>query len=131
MCNPAWPSVANESGKGRDHGAPAKYPRTGGYEICLTTDASALVTDAVVEMGNPADSTFAVKMIERQKEQFGKAPKEVTFDDGGFASRSNLAAIKELGVRDAAFRKCRGIPVNEMTSSERIFKEAPRLPRWH
>lgn len=64
-----------------------EIPSHRGRKICLTTDASALVTDAVVEMGNPADATFAVKMIERQKELFGKAPKEVSFD-GGFASRS-------------------------------------------
>jgi hypothetical protein len=40
-------------------------------------------------------------MIERQKELFGKAPKQASFD-GGFATRSNLAAIKALGVKDAA-----------------------------
>lgn len=93
-----------------------------GHKVCLTTGASALVTDVVVETGNPADSTLAVKMIARQKELFGKAPKQVSFD-GGFATRSNLAAIKELGVKDAAFHKRRDIPVNEMTSSDRIFKK--------
>jgi len=36
-----------------------------GHKICLTSGASGLVTDVVVEDGNPADATLAVKMIER------------------------------------------------------------------
>jgi hypothetical protein len=93
-----------------------------GHKVCLTTGASAIVTDVIVETGNPADATLAVKMIERQKELFGKAPKQASFD-GGFATRSNLAAIKALGVEDAAFHKRRGIEVKEMTSSDRIYKK--------
>jgi IS5 family transposase len=93
-----------------------------GHKVCLTTGASSLVTDVVVETGNPADATLAVKMIERQKELFGKAPRQASFD-GGFATRSNLAAIKALGVKDAVFHKRREIPVTEMTSSDRIFKK--------
>lgn len=93
-----------------------------GHKVCLTTGASAIVTDVVVETGNPADATLAVKMIERQKALFGKVPKQASFD-GGFATRSNLAAIKALGVKDAAFHKRRGIEVKEMTSSDRIYKK--------
>jgi hypothetical protein len=33
--------------------------------ICLTAGASGLVTEVVVEEGNPADVTLAVRMIER------------------------------------------------------------------
>jgi len=93
-----------------------------GHKVCLTTGASAIVTDVIVETGNPSDATLAVKMIERQKEIFGRAPKQASFD-GGFATRSNLAAIKALGVKDAAFHKRRGIEVKEMTSSDRIYKK--------
>jgi transposase, IS5 family len=93
-----------------------------GHKVCLTTGASAIVTDVIVETGNPADATLAVKMMERQKELFGKAPKQASFD-GGFATRPNLAAIKALGVEDAAFHKRRGIEVKEMTSSDRIYKK--------
>jgi IS5 family transposase len=93
-----------------------------GHKVCLTTGASAIVTDVTVETGNPADATLAIKMIERQKELFGKAPKQASFD-GGFATRSNLAAIKALGVKDAAFHKRRGIEVKEMTSSDRVYKK--------
>ena len=93
-----------------------------GHKICLTTGVSSLVTDVVVEQGNPADFTLATKMIERHKEAFGKPPKQATFD-GGFATRTNLADIKALGVRDVAFHKRRGIDVEQMTSSQRVYKQ--------
>ena len=93
-----------------------------GHKICLATGASCLVTDVVVEQGNPADITLATKMIERQKEIFGKAPKQASFD-GGFATRTNLADIKALGVKDVAFHKRRGIEVEQMTSSQRVYKK--------
>jgi hypothetical protein len=46
-----------------------------------------------VEVGNPADTTLAIKMMGRQKKLFGDAPKQASFD-GGFATRSNLVAIR-------------------------------------
>lgn len=92
-----------------------------GHKICLTTGASAIVTDVVVERGNPADNMLATKMVERQKAIFGKAPKQTSFD-GGFATRSNLAQIKALGVADVVFHKRRGIEVEQMASSERVYK---------
>jgi IS5 family transposase len=93
-----------------------------GHKICLSTGASSLVTHVVVEQGNPADFTLATKMIERQKETFGKAPKQVSFD-GGFATRANLTDLKALGVKDVAFHKRRGIEVEQMTSSQRVYKK--------
>jgi IS5 family transposase len=93
-----------------------------GHKICLTTGASALVTDVVVEKGNPADCTLATKMIERHKEAFGTAPRQASFD-GGFATRTNLDEIKALGVKDVAFHKRRGIEVEQMTSSQRVYKK--------
>lgn len=63
-----------------------------GHKICLTSGASGLVTDVVVEEGNPADSTLAVKMVEPQRTIYGKVPRQVSFD-GGFTSKDNLATI--------------------------------------
>jgi transposase, IS5 family len=92
-----------------------------GHKICLTAGASGLVTDVVIERGNPADSTLAVKMVERQRELYGRAPRQASFD-GGFTSRSNLAAIKDLGVEDVAFSKGRGLSVTEMVKSTWIYR---------
>jgi IS5 family transposase len=92
-----------------------------GHKICLTSGASGLVTDVVVEEGNPADSTLAVKMIERHYERFGKAPRQVCFD-GGFASKANLAELKALGVQDVAFSKHLGLSVTDMVKSSWVYK---------
>jgi len=75
-----------------------------GHKLCLTTGKSGLVLDCVVEDGNPADSTLAVEMVERVKSVLGIIPRQVAFD-GGFASKKNLADIKELGVEDVVFNR--------------------------
>jgi len=93
-----------------------------GHKVCLTTGASALVTDVVVEQGNPADYTLAIKMMERQTATFGRPPKQASFD-GGFAAKTNLAQIKALGVSDVVFHKRRGLHIEEMASSTRVFKK--------
>lgn len=92
-----------------------------GHKVCLTAGASGLVTDVIVEQGNPADVTLAVKMVERQRGLFGKAPRQASFD-GGFASRSNLTDIKKLGVRDVAFSKRVGLKITEMVRSSWVYR---------
>jgi len=92
-----------------------------GHKICLSTGASNLVLDVVVQDGNPADSTLAVRMAKRVSAVLGAPPKQMAFD-GGFSSRQNVAEIKELGVRDVAFSKSPGIEVEEMVSSRRIYR---------
>jgi transposase, IS5 family len=79
------------------------------------------VTDVVLEEGNPADSTLAVKMVERQRDLYGKAPRQVCFD-GGFTSKSNLAAIKALGVKDVAFSKRGSLQITDMVKSSWVYR---------
>jgi IS5 family transposase len=93
-----------------------------GHKICLTSGASGIVTDVVVERGNPADSTLPVNMIERHKKLFGHVPLQASFD-GGFASHENLASIKQLGVQDVAFTKGRGLEINDMVRSSWVYRQ--------
>jgi transposase, IS5 family len=93
-----------------------------GHKVCLTTGASGLVTAITVEKGNPADQTLATGMIQRQKELFGKVPRQASFD-GGFATRANLAELKTMGVEDVAFHKRRGIEIEDMTRSKQVFRK--------
>lgn len=97
-----------------------------GHKLCLATGASGLVLDCVVEEGNPADSTLAVDMVAKQRAVYKRVPRQVAFD-GGFASKTNLAEIKELGVKDVAFAKKRGLKVTEMVKSSWVYK---RLRDW-
>ena len=92
-----------------------------GHKVCLTAGATGLVIDCVIEDGNPADSTLAVKMIERQIDLYGRPPRQVSFD-GGFSSKDNLVAIKALGVDDVAFSKAPGIDVLDMVKSTWVYR---------
>ena len=92
-----------------------------GHKIVLTGGASGLFTDLLVLDGNPADSTLALNMVQRQEKIFDGVPLKVAFD-GGFASKANLMQIKELGVRDVTFRKKRGLDIAEMAKSTWVYK---------
>lgn len=91
-----------------------------GHKLTLTAGKSGLITDWVVEVGNPADATLAVRMIERQREIYGRVPEQAAFD-GCYASKKNLKELKEMGVKDVAFSKKRGLTVDEMTTSQRVY----------
>ena len=87
-----------------------------GHKVCLTSGASGLVLDLVVEKGNPADSTLATKVIARVAAVLGKPPKQATFD-GGFSSKANVQSLKVMGVEDVAFSKHVGLEVSDMAKS--------------
>jgi transposase, IS5 family len=98
-----------------------------GHKLCLTAGASGLVLDCVVHTGNPADSTLAVSMIERQTALYGQPPRQAVFD-GGFASRDNLDDIKHrLHVQDVAFSKSRGIDIPDMVKSAWVYRRLRRF----
>lgn len=93
-----------------------------GHKICLTGGASSMILDCKILQGNPADSSLAEMMIERQVEIFDQPPRQTAFD-GGFASRANLEALREQGVRDVMFSKSRGLQITEMVRSAWVYKK--------
>ena len=97
-----------------------------GHKICLAAGTSGLITDCIILDGNPADSTLATEMMERHTIIFGRAPRQVAFD-GGFSSRQNLLDIKALGGVDVVFTKHRGMTVDEMARSRRVYKGLVRF----
>jgi IS5 family transposase len=92
-----------------------------GHKLCLTTGASGLVLDCKVLDGNPADSTLAVEMAQRQRDLYGHPSRQMSMD-GGFTSKANLAAIKALGVKDVAFSKHRGLAITDMVKSAWVYR---------
>lgn len=92
-----------------------------GHKICLTGGASSMILDCKVLQGNPADSTLAKAMVDRQVEIFSRPPRQIVFD-GGFASKMNLSDIKAAGVQDVAFTKGRGLEIGDMVRSSWVFK---------
>lgn len=93
-----------------------------GHKVTLTGGASSMILDCVVSGGNPADSSLADTMIERQIDIYGRPPLKASFD-GGYASKDNLKSIKGMGVRDAVFHKKRGLKETDMAKSPWVFKQ--------
>jgi IS5 family transposase len=92
-----------------------------GHKICLSSGASSMILDCKVLEGNPADSTLAKTMADRQVKIFSRPPRQIVFD-GGFASKVNLSDIKGLGVKDVAFSKGPGLTIGEMVKSSWVYK---------
>jgi len=92
-----------------------------GHKICLTGGSSSMILDCKVLEGNPADSTLAKTMVDRQTEIFTRPPRQIVFD-GGFASKMNLSEIKASGVKDVVFSKGRGLEIGDMVKSSWVYK---------
>jgi IS5 family transposase len=92
-----------------------------GHKICLTGGASSMILDCKVLEGNPADSTLAKTMVDRQVEIFSHPPRQIVFD-GGFASKKNLSEIKASGVEDVAFSKGRSLEIGDMVKNSWVYK---------
>jgi transposase, IS5 family len=97
-----------------------------GHKVTLSTGRSGLVLDVVVEDGNPADSTLAIRSTERHTALFGNPPERAAFD-GGFASKNNLQEIKKAGTTEVCFSKPAGVPIEEMTTTSRIRRTLKRF----
>ncbi len=97
-----------------------------GHKICLTA-GEILVLDCEILEGNPADSTLAERMIDRQVEIYSRLPNQAAFD-GAFASQQNLEDLKAKTVegtkiQDVVFAKKRGLKVDEMARSVGIYRQ--------
>jgi IS5 family transposase len=97
-----------------------------GHKINLTGGASGLILDCVIEVGNPADSIRCLPMLRRQKEIYEEFPRQAALD-GGYASKENLREAKAEGIQHVCFSKKRGLEVEEMTGSQRIYRALQRF----
>jgi len=96
-----------------------------GHKVCLTGGSSSMILDCVILHGNPADSTLAETMTDRQIEIYGQAPRQVAYD-GAFSSKANLEAIKGKGVEDVAFTKAH-FAVTDMVKSSWVYQRLRRF----
>lgn len=92
-----------------------------GHKVFLAGGVSGMILDCSIARGNPADSDMFPLMIKRQKEIYGRVPRQVAAD-GGFASVDNLRDAKGHGVKDVCFSKKRGISVLDMVKSNWVYK---------
>jgi len=93
-----------------------------GHKVVFASGSSNLILDCFMERGNPADTEQLMTMLERQKEIYGRMPRQVAAD-GGYASKDNLAKAKEVGIKDVSFSKKRGLAVLDMVKSTWVYKQ--------
>jgi len=75
---------------------------TFGHKVCIAGGVSNLILDCQIVRGNPGDVDFFMPTLERVKDSFGNAPRQVSADDG-FASEDNAERARHLGVKDVVF----------------------------
>jgi IS5 family transposase len=92
-----------------------------GHKVCLCVGASQLITDCLITEGNPADTELTTDMLDRQNDIYGRYPLKAALD-GGFASKPNLQAAKEKGIKDVCFAKKRGLDELDMCRSHWVYK---------
>jgi IS5 family transposase len=97
-----------------------------GHKINFTSGKHGMILDAVIESGNPADSSRLLSMIKRVDEVYGKLPSQAAAD-AGYASKENIDAAKALGIKAVGLPKKRGMTVEAMTGSEWIYKKLKRF----
>ncbi|MDA0273634.1 MAG: ISNCY family transposase [Proteobacteria bacterium] len=97
-----------------------------GHKVNLSTGTSGLVTDVIVERGNPADQTRLLPMVRRHRRLFGQVPDAIAAD-GGYASLDNLQQAKLMGVAAVAFDKRMNLSIEEMTGEDWLHRELKRF----
>ncbi len=102
-------------------------PTEFGYKVEVTQVENLIISDYKVHVGNPADSTLLVGVVDRHVQQFGKAPKGAA-TDRGYHSAANEKALKERGVEQIS------MPATGKLSKVRAEHQAQgwfkRLQRW-
>jgi IS5 family transposase len=93
-----------------------------GHKLFLTCGKTSLITDCLLERGNPADATRLRPMLERQNSLYERYPRQAAAD-GGFSSAENLNwARNEAGIKDMSFsKKCR-LKVSHMVKSSWVYR---------
>ena len=92
-----------------------------GHKVFVVGGASNLIIDCLIERGNPSDSTCFKKLLDRQKNYYGRPPRQ-TSADGGFASIDNVRYAKAHQVKDVVFSKKRGLTVRDMAKSNWVYR---------
>lgn len=97
-----------------------------GHKVCLSSGQSGLITDCVVETGNPNDAKLFKRTLDNHVNVFGQAPSQCTAD-GGFSSEDNLQIAKAMDVDDVVFTKSPGIERDKMVRKPWIYRQMQKF----
>ena len=96
-----------------------------GHKLFLSRGHSGLVTDLVVERGNPTDASRTLRMVARHSQLFGSPPRKAAFD-AGFATTVHQKTLMERGVEEVAFAKNSGFDVLQSVSDPKVHRTLMR-----
>lgn len=96
-----------------------------GHKIDITGGKSNLILDCIIAEGNISDTKLFQPAIERIIENYNVTPSSCT-NDGGYASKANVAFAQEKGIKNIVFNKIVG-SLQNIVSSKNI---ETRLKKW-
>lgn len=92
-----------------------------GHKINLASDQRGFITCLAIESGNPADTERFLPVVKAHEEQFGRFPDAVVCD-GGYASKANVEAGRNLGIKHVVFNKRVGLSYQAMGVKKKTFE---------
>lgn len=93
-----------------------------GHKVNLATDKNGLITVFRIEEGNPNDSSRFIPVLTEYQALYGCVPK-TSIADGGYGSLENILAGKDLGIKQVAFHKKKGLKVSDMGIQQRTLEK--------
>jgi len=92
-----------------------------GHKINLSTEKNGFVTYLSIEEGNTSDKSLFLPVLNAHKSTFKRLPQS-TVADGGYASKANVEAGREMGVQRVVFHKRVGISLHAMGVKAKTFE---------
>jgi IS5 family transposase len=97
-----------------------------GHKIDVVEGPKGLITHLVVHSGNPNDSSTLISTVTHLEKIFG-VNIDTLVTDGGYNSKSNLAELKQKGIKESVFTRKRALTLGDMGVSEERYQE---LKNW-
>lgn len=92
-----------------------------GHKVNLATQKDGFITYLTIEDGNPADSTLYLPVLTAYQKHYRTVPATVVAD-GGYASKANVAAARQMEVKRTVFNKPAGLSLLDMGVKKKTFR---------
>lgn len=93
-----------------------------GHKVNLSSEQSGFITYLSIEKGNPSDKDLFMPVLDFHQSTLGQVPGAVVAD-GGYASRANVTAGRELNIPRVVFHKPVGLSLTAMGVKQKTFKK--------
>lgn len=91
-----------------------------GHKINLSTETRGFITALTIENGNPSDTALFLPILDYHHSRLDQLPNSVVAD-GGYASKANVLAGRELGIKRVVFHKPVGVSLTAMGVKQKTY----------